>query len=106
MEKNIHLFFTGIAGSGKTSLVEAFKSWMDTEGLDCIAVNLDPGATRIPYDADVDIRDWITLEILQKKTSHPNRSGFRFRSKASWSVRHYLKGLSSTKTKILLMLIL
>jgi len=73
MEQNIYLFFTGIAGSGKTSLVNAFKSWMDNGGLDCITVNLDPGAVRIPYDVDVDIRDWITLEgAMDEYTLGPN----------------------------------
>jgi hypothetical protein len=67
MAKNI--YFIGTAGSGKSSLVWAFKDWMTLQGLDCITVNLDPGAEFIPYEPDVDIRDWVRVEEVMKEYS-------------------------------------
>ena len=56
------IFFVGTAGSGKSTLVGAYKQWLDDNGVDAITVNMDPGAEAIPYDADVDIREWISLD--------------------------------------------
>lgn len=63
----MNIYFIGTAGSGKSSLVWAFKEWMTLQGLDCITVNLDPGAEYIPYDPDVDIRDWVRVEEVMKE---------------------------------------
>lgn len=42
-------------------------------GVNSMIVNLDPGADFIPYDADVDIRDWIHLdEIMSEHSLGPN----------------------------------
>jgi GTPase SAR1 family protein len=64
-----NIYFIGTAGSGKSSLVSAFKEWMTLQGLDCITVNLDPGAEFIPYDPDIDIRDWVRLDEVMKDYS-------------------------------------
>ncbi len=57
-----YIFFVGTAGSGKSTLVGAYSRWLDDAGVDSIVVNLDPGADELPYDCEVDIRDWINLE--------------------------------------------
>ncbi|MFA5312158.1 MAG: ATP/GTP-binding protein, partial [Methanomassiliicoccales archaeon] len=68
-----YIYFVGTAGSGKSSLVYAFKEWMTLQGLDCITVNLDPGAEDIPYDIDVDIRDWVKVsEVMEEYELGPN----------------------------------
>lgn len=64
-----NIYFIGTAGSGKSSLVWAFQEWMTLQGLDCITVNLDPGAEYIPYEPDVDIRDWVKVEEVMKEHS-------------------------------------
>ncbi|MDO5852799.1 MAG: ATP/GTP-binding protein [Thermoplasmata archaeon] len=56
------IFFVGTAGSGKSTLVGAYRQWLDDNGVDAIVVNMDPGAEALPYDPDVDIREWISLE--------------------------------------------
>jgi len=67
------IYFVGTAGSGKSSMVYAFKEWMTLQGLDCITVNLDPGAEDIPYDIDVDIRDWVKVsEVMEEYELGPN----------------------------------
>jgi len=63
------IYFIGTAGSGKSSLVWAFQEWMALQGLDSITVNLDPGAEYIPYEPDVDIRDWVRVEEIMKEYS-------------------------------------
>lgn len=68
-----YIYFIGMAGSGKSTLVNAFREWMNLQGLDCISVNLDPGADLIPYPAEVDIRDWIRLsDVMDQYGLGPN----------------------------------
>lgn len=71
--KQIIVYFIGIAGSGKTYLTKAFSSWLESQRVDHITINLDPGADFVPYSADVDVRDWFTLEdVMQKYNVGPN----------------------------------
>ena len=43
------------------------------EGLDCITINLDPGAEFIPYEPDIDIRDWVKVsEVMEDYGLGPN----------------------------------
>ena len=68
-----NLYFIGTAGSGKTTLTRAFRVWMESQGLDAIQVNLDPGVDSLPYEPEVDIRDWIRLdEIMEQHGLGPN----------------------------------
>jgi GTPase SAR1 family protein len=68
-----NIYFIGTAGSGKSSLVHAFREWMDMHGLDSVTLNLDPGAEAIPYVADVDIRDWVRLnDVMNEYALGPN----------------------------------
>jgi len=65
MEEPGTVYFTGTAGSGKTSLVRAFAEWMKSAGYDTIVVNLDPGVEGDELAPDVDIREWVRLSELQ-----------------------------------------
>ncbi len=66
-------FVTGTAGSGKSYLTEALKSWYVGKGEDAIAVNLDPGVVALPYEPDVDIRQRIDLQgIMEDYSLGPN----------------------------------
>ena len=68
-----HLYFIGTAGSGKSMLTNTFGSWLKSEGYDSIAVNLDPGCDSLPYEPDVDVRDWISIpEIMAEHSLGPN----------------------------------
>ena len=68
-----NVFFVGTAGSGKSTLVGAYKQWLDSNGVDSIAVNMDPGAESLPYDPDIDIREWISLdEVMSEYQLGPN----------------------------------
>lgn len=68
-----NIYFVGTAGSGKSTLVGAFKRWLDDNGVDSITVNLDPGAEKLAYAADIDIREWISLgEVMEEYSLGPN----------------------------------
>jgi len=73
MKEEIYIYFIGTAGSGKSTLTYNFKRWMELRSIDAITVNLDPGAENLPYEPDVDIRDWISLkEIMETYDLGPN----------------------------------
>ena len=66
-------FVIGTAGSGKSELTAAFSKWMELEGENVIAVNLDPGAIILPYSANVDVRDYIKVEdVMEEYSLGPN----------------------------------
>jgi len=67
------LYFVGTAGSGKTTLTKAFKQWMESQGYQAVTVNLDPGADKLPYTVDIDVRDWVSLqEVMDEHELGPN----------------------------------
>ncbi len=73
MKQGIFTYVIGTAGSGKSTLTSFCKRWMEVRGIDAIIVNLDPGAENLPYDPDIDIRDWITLsEVMDEHHLGPN----------------------------------
>jgi GTPase SAR1 family protein len=68
-----NLFIVGTAGCGKSTLTNAFLVWLQNQGYDAITVNLDPGADSLPYDPDVDVRDWVKLnDIMREYGLGPN----------------------------------
>ncbi len=71
--KQIVVYFVGIAGSGKSYLTKAFGDWLDSMNAGVMQINLDPGADYVPYPADIDVRDWFTLDdIMHKYNVGPN----------------------------------
>src|SRR5436189_5402684 len=68
-----NLYFLGTAGSGKSTMVYAFQLWMNSQGLDCVTVNLDPGAEALQYSPDLDVRDYVDLrEVMEEEDLGPN----------------------------------
>lgn len=69
----VSIYFVGTAGAGKSTLVAAYDRWAKQHGISTILVNLDPGAEKLPYTPDVDIRDWIKIsEIMEENGLGPN----------------------------------
>ncbi|MDD1765890.1 MAG: ATP/GTP-binding protein [Methanomassiliicoccales archaeon] len=62
-----NIYFIGTAGSGKSSLVNAFREWMEMHGFNDVTLNLDPGAEMVPYAPDIDIRDWVRLDDVMNE---------------------------------------
>ncbi len=67
------IFVVGMAGSGKSSLVGFFQEWLRLNEQNAVAVNLDPGVTNLPYNPDIDVREYINLEgIMEQYQLGPN----------------------------------
>lgn len=67
------VFIIGTAGSGKSQLTAAFSEWLKLSRQDVAIVNLDPGALKLPYTPDVDVRNYISIdEIMEKYSLGPN----------------------------------
>lgn len=68
----------GTAGSGKTSLTKAYAEWLRNNGYKVAIVNLDPGIKKLPYEPDLDIREYFTVEeIMEKYGLGPNGAFMR-----------------------------
>ena len=73
MEHTALLYFVGPAGAGKSTLVATLQEWMQHQHYDGVAVNLDPGAEVVPYQAAIDVREKFTLkEIMNEYSLGPN----------------------------------
>ena len=67
------IFLTGTAGSGKSQLTSILANTILENNKEVIVVNLDPGVNNLPYSADIDIRDFISInEIMDKYNLGPN----------------------------------
>jgi hypothetical protein len=67
------IYFVGTAGAGKSSLVAAYERWAKSQGITTTIVNMDPGAEFLPYNPDVDIRDWVKIaDIMEENGLGPN----------------------------------
>ncbi len=69
--------FIGAAGSGKSSLVKSFGSWIRRNlSLRVAQVNLDPGAEVLPYEPVFDVRSMFTLRDVMRKYGLGPNGGF------------------------------
>lgn len=63
------IFVTGTAGSGKSLLTSRLLQWYRDNGAYPITLNLDPGVASLPYEPDVDVRDFIDIGTLMDNFS-------------------------------------
>jgi GTPase SAR1 family protein len=76
---------------------------MGLRGVDAITVNLDPGAENLPYDPDVDIRDWISLEeIIKTYGLGPNGAQIACADMIALNTSDIKKSIDSFKTDYIL----
>ncbi len=67
------IVLVGPAGSGKSTLASELSRHMEDYGVTVARVNFDPAAEVVPYDPDVDVRDYITAsEIMEREGLGPN----------------------------------
>ncbi|MEM1514925.1 MAG: ATP/GTP-binding protein [Thermoproteota archaeon] len=67
------VFIVGMAGSGKSLLTASFSEWLKINEQNVATMNLDPGAMKLPYTPDIDVRDHITVEeIMEEYSLGPN----------------------------------
>jgi len=61
------IFVTGTAGSGKSSLTSKLYEYYTRNGAFAAVLNLDPGVESMPYNCDVDVRDYVDyVSIMQQ----------------------------------------
>jgi GTPase SAR1 family protein len=58
------VFVTGTAGSGKSLLTSRLLQWYRDTGAYPVTLNLDPGAVTLPYEPDIDVRNYIDIGTL------------------------------------------
>jgi GTPase SAR1 family protein len=58
------IFITGTAGSGKSLLTSKLLQWYNDRNSFSISLNLDPGTLDLPYEPDVDVRNYIDINAL------------------------------------------
>jgi GTPase SAR1 family protein len=62
-----------MAGSGKSLLVASFSEYLRSSEQNAVILNLDPGATALPYNPDVDVREYVDIdELMEKYKLGPN----------------------------------
>ncbi len=55
----------GMAGSGKTTLMQRINSHLYMQKTPGYIINLDPAVANIPYDPNIDIRDTVRLDDVR-----------------------------------------
>jgi len=104
MKEEIFVYFIGTAGSGKSTLTYNLKRWMELRGVDAITVNLDPGAENLPYEPDVDIRDWISIkEVMDAYGLGPNGAQIACADMLALNTSDVKKSIESFKTEYVLL---
>lgn len=58
------IFITGTAGSGKSLLTSRLLQWYRDAGSFPATLNLDPGSIKMPYEPDIDVRNYIDIDTL------------------------------------------
>jgi len=67
------IFITGTAGSGKSLLTSKLIQWYKDNNFYPISLNLDPGVISLPYEPDVDVRNYIDIDkIMSQHDLGPN----------------------------------
>mgnify|MGYP003873034017 CR=1 FL=1 len=61
------VFIIGTAGSGKSTLTSSLSDWLRDHEVRTITVNLDPAVEELPYEPDVDVRDYVTVDYVMRK---------------------------------------
>ncbi len=67
MARGFNVWIIGTAGSGKTHLTNALREYLLTQEITIATVNLDPAVKNLPYGTDIDIRDWIDIDVITEK---------------------------------------
>lgn len=61
------MLVVGMAGSGKTTLMQRLCAEMNQRQLQSYVVNLDPATARVPYPANIDIRDTVDYKKIMSQ---------------------------------------
>lgn len=73
-KKPVTIITIGMAGAGKTTFVQRINAYLHslTPPSPPYILNLDPAVTRVPYEANIDIRDTVNYqEVMKQFVSDP-----------------------------------
>ncbi|XP_070802750.1 GPN-loop GTPase 1 [Pituophis catenifer annectens] len=63
----------GMAGSGKTALVQRLNAYLHSKNSPPYVINLDPAVYELPFQANIDIRDTVNYkEVMKQYALGPN----------------------------------
>ncbi len=69
----IFIYLIGTAGCGKSTATSAIRNWLDRIRIDVVTLNLDPGVEALPYNPDIDIREFVKIrEVMEEYGLGPN----------------------------------
>lgn len=58
----------GMAGSGKTTFVQRINAHLHAKKQPPYILNLDPAVAKLPFDANIDIRDTVDYTQVMKQS--------------------------------------
>ncbi|KAJ2253186.1 GPN-loop GTPase 1, partial [Coemansia sp. RSA 455] len=62
----INIIMIGMAGSGKTTLMQRINAYLHERKTPPYVVNLDPAVSKLPFQANIDIRDTVDYKQVMK----------------------------------------
>jgi len=96
-------FIIGTAGSGKSLFSAAFSEWLKMSKQDVAVVNLDPGALKLPYSPDVDVRNYVDVgDIMEKYGLGPNGALIMAADLIADEVENLTRDIEATNADIVL----
>ncbi|WVN88883.1 uncharacterized protein L203_104098 [Cryptococcus depauperatus CBS 7841] len=66
-KKPVVILCIGMAGSGKTTLMQRLNSYLHSKSTPPYILNLDPAVLHMPYQANIDIRDTVDYKQVMKQ---------------------------------------
>ncbi|KAJ2475125.1 GPN-loop GTPase 1, partial [Coemansia sp. RSA 2320] len=63
----VNIIMIGMAGSGKTTLMQRINAYLHERKTPPYVVNLDPAVTKLPFQANIDIRDTVDYKQVMKE---------------------------------------
>jgi GTPase SAR1 family protein len=68
-----YIIVAGPAGSGKSTMTNVLAHWLEDHEMSVTKVNFDPAADYLPYNPDIDVRDYVNIkEVMSKYGLGPN----------------------------------
>ncbi|KAJ2777126.1 hypothetical protein GGI15_004612 [Coemansia interrupta] len=69
----VNIIMIGMAGSGKTTLMQRINAYLHEQNKAPYVVNLDPAVSKLPFQANIDIRDTVDYkQVMSEYNLGPN----------------------------------
>lgn len=67
IKKPTVVIVVGMAGCGKTTVLQRCAAWSNQTNTRSYFVNLDPAVLNVPYSCNIDIRDTVKYKAVMKE---------------------------------------